>query len=424
MKQKFYKATTPTVGGKVQQSEAGVVEPQNESNTTDQVKNDQATVGAGLTDENEFCPWDGGVRPYKTEEKVSPTNQNMNKRGNTTKRASEKDYTPVYTDTKKKELQTITDICNKEIAEATTRYNGIPFGNNSIINLTEVIKKGTGVVCPKVNRTHGKDQSTTGESLMSDSPQHIILIITVKMSSAAGIECERFPNDPNNGKPISDDDIVIIDGNGRIDYLLSLPTEKWPTVWAAFISPDAAGYYNIPRAFDVINTKVAIWKTQDLVAKRILMDGDNVHEGWTLVNDLINKHGWKYQAATQFLTLMSDRLKKDAVSNRKASEIFMYFDCAKEILAAFRNKFGTDTDKVLGTKAVPMVVSSLWGKLRDKSGVDKATELFVNFVSTLDIAIVSSIIVAKSKRGGVNRDEQRRVLIENAFNAYFMSKKV
>lgn len=175
---------------KVQQSEVGVEEPQNENNTADQVENDQANSGASPEDK-------------KTEKvKVQP----------------QKDYRPAYTDEEKRHLQEVTDVCKTEISEAPVRYGAIPFGNNVVISLKKFVKLGGILASPKVNRVHtSSDMKATGESLLSHGSQHILLVISAKVAVIAGIDYERFANDPDKDKPFPENALILVllDGNGE-----------------------------------------------------------------------------------------------------------------------------------------------------------------------------------------------------------------
>lgn len=334
---------------------------------------------------------------------------------------SPKDFTPVYTDSEKARLDEVTKVCKQAILEAPEKYDGaVSFGSNCAVSLTRYKKNG-GVFCtPVVNRSHGADQRTTGESIMTYGSQHPLMIITIQMATASGIAYERFANDKDTDKPIPDAALVLLDGNGRINYLLTIPDEKWPDVWGVFPSMDAAGYFNIPRAFDVINTKVSVWKTQDLVSKLIIMEGEETHEGWKKINDLVN-HGYKYQAACQLVTLGSDRLKKNEVTPSNQADTFKYFDCSEKILVALKERFVDDS--VLKTKALPMVVSTSWGKLRDLYGQNEATEDFVEFVKTLDDTTVLAIKNAKNTKGGPSKDEHRKNVFSEAFDSFLNTHK-
>lgn len=374
------------------QSEVGVEEPQNENNTADQVEDDQANSGASPEDK-------------KTEKvKVEP----------------QKDYKPAYTDEEKRYLQEVTDVVKAEISEAPVRYGAIPFGNNVVISLKKFVKLGGILASPKINRVHtSSDMKATGESLLSHGSQHILLVISAKVAVIAGIDYERFANDPDKDKPFPENALILVllDGNGRINFLMNLPIEEWPEIYAVFPSADAAGYYNITRAFDVINTKVTVWKSQDMVLKRLLAEGTKAHPGWDMINSLVKK-GYMYQAACELATLKTDRVKKDEIVNGDANDTFIHYESASKIFEALKVAIGEGKDKTLKTKAFPMLVSSLWGKLSAKFGDDRATEYFVQFIDGLAENKVKAIIEAKTKKGKPSRDEQRKQILEQEFYTF------
>ena len=86
-------------------------------------------------------------------------------------------------------------------------------------------------------------------------------------------------------------------------------------------------------------------------------------------------------------------------------------------MTAFQAKFGKD-HAALTTKAFSKKVCELWKGLRDKSGVQPATEHFTKFVEQLPDSVVKTITDAKSGNGTASRDEQRITTLENAFNTY------
>ena len=345
--------------------------------------------------------------------------------GVTEQEKAEKDYTPVYTDEEKDKLIKSTAICEEEIARVKDDplYAAIAYGDgeNVIINLTQFKRNGGVLGTPIVNRTHGKDEIKTGNNLMSFGPQHILLATTKPMADDAGLESGRFANDTTKGA-LPDTSLIIIDGNGRINHLHSIPLDKWPNIYAVFPTKDAAGYYNIPRAFDVINTEVSVWKTQDMVQKKLIYGAGKAHEGWKLINMLVNK-GYKYQAACELATLTTDRIKKETISNGSDEHTFIHFKSAKTIYNVLRQKFGED-DTTLKTKAFPMKVSELWGKLQKQSGDDAATDEFVKFIKGLSNDKVTSIKGAKSKKGGATRDILRQTILEQEFLTFINTEGI
>lgn len=328
--------------------------------------------------------------------------------------SKKKDNKPVYEGEEKVLLTELTKVCEEEVARviSDSRYGAVPYagGKNCLIDLRNVHSE---LYTPVVNREHGKDQEKTGESLLSFGAQHVLLIITVRMAKKTCLLPARFKNDPNADKPISDDGLVLLDGNGRVNFLMSLPVDEWPEIYGVFPTKDAAGFFNLNRAFDIINTQVSVWKTQDMVQKRQLMDGSNAHPGWGFIQGLVKK-GYKYQAACQLATLFTDRIKKGQVTGGDATIVFTHYESAQKICNALFLKFGEDSD-CLKTKEFTKELNTLWGKLQKKSGDDAATETFVKFLKGLPAAKVKAVNEAKNIKGGASKDEQRKDILTQEF---------
>ena len=101
-----------------------------------------------------------------------------------TKAAS--DYSLNYSDEQKKELERVTRVGDAEIKRVREdpRFPTIPFGDNTMINLKGAALNGVSFKTPEVNRKHGKDEASTGESLMKYGPQHPFIVITEQMAEA------------------------------------------------------------------------------------------------------------------------------------------------------------------------------------------------------------------------------------------------
>jgi hypothetical protein len=134
-----------------------------------------------------------------------------------------------------------------------------------------------------------------------------------------------------------------------------------------------------------------MWKTQDMVQKRQLEDGETAHEGWSFINELVNKKGYMYQAACQAATLATDRIKKSAVTDGDAKTIFAHYSSARIIHDELIAKFGEGDDKTIKTKEFTKEISILWGKLQRKEGDEIATEQFVKFIRELKDSKVNDI---------------------------------
>ena len=336
------------------------------------------------------------------------------------------DYSLNYSDEKKKELERVTRVGDAEIKRVREdpRFPAIPFGDNAIINLKEAALNGVRFKTPKVNRKHGKDESATGESLMKHGAQHPFIVITEKMAEAAGIKVTRFSNDdptkPFNGSGYT---LIILDGNGRCNFILGLEggPEKWPDVYAIFPTKNRAGFYDIPKSFEVMNTQVTVWKPGDLMIKRILEEGSECHPGWKAIKGLEQK-GYLYQAACELMTLGTDRIKTSEITSGDAKTIFRHYDSAVNIHNALVAKFSEGDDKVLKTKAFPGKISELWQNLQAPKGDAPATEYMVEFINQFPQDKVKAIQDAKGHKGKdgvrVTKDAVRIGILETQFNEY------
>ena len=337
-----------------------------------------------------------------------------------------KEYKPIYSDEDKAELENVTKVGEKELLRLLSYSSCMvtPYGNqNVILDLTAFIRQGGIVVTPAVNRAHGKDLLSTGESIRTYGAQRPLLIITAKMARAAGMKIVRFPSDKST-EPIPEDALVIIDGNGRMAYFLSLNESERPQLYATFIVKDSLGYYNPRKTMEVINTERVMWKTQDMVQKRQLEEGEQAHEGWNLINELVNKRGYNYQAACQSATLANDRIKKRDVTEGDAKIIFSHFMSAKTIHEALVAKFGEGDDKTLKTKEFTKEVSILWNKLQRKGGDDTATKQFIKFIDGLKDTKVKEIKDAKNVKGGLKKDDIRKSILNEQFNQFIGKENI
>ena len=337
-----------------------------------------------------------------------------------TKAAS--DFSLNYSDEQKKELERVTKVVGAEIERVRIdpRFHAIAFDDNAFINLKGAAMDGVGFKTPEVNRKHGKDEASTGESLMKYGPQHPLIVITDKMAEALGLRVIRFSNDDPTKPVFAGYTLIFLDGNGRINHLLGLNPKDWPNVYAIFPTKNSAGYYDIPKSYEVINTQVTVWKPGDWVTKRILEEGVKAHKGWTSINQLRQK-GYNYQAACELMTLGTDRIIKTDIISGDANRIFLHYDSAVKIHNALVKKFCEGDDNTLKTKAFPAKVSELWLPLSSKSGDEKATEYMIAFIDQFPQEQVKKIKEAKgSKKDGVRvtKDAIRIGILETEFNAY------
>jgi hypothetical protein len=340
---------------------------------------------------------------------------------------TKKDYTPSYSDDDKKRLGEITQVVEKEIKRVQDDPN-IPTVSfcanspNAVIGLTEAYKNGIDLVSPIINRSHGKDEKSTGISIMSHGAQQLLLVITKKMADAAGMKVCRFSNDTKS-EPIGDDALVCLNGNGRLNYFFGLEDEDKPQLFATFIVKDAAGFFNPAKAMEEINLARAMWKTQDLVQKRQLEDGEKSHPAWDYIAQLIKK-GYMYQSACQIATLGTDRIKSKMVTEGDANNIFSHYESALNIHKALIAKFGEGDDKTLKTKEFTKEVSVLWGKLLSKQGEKWATDKFVKFINEFKDTKAKEIKEAKNQKDGLKKDEIRKNILNEQFNQFIGKENI
>lgn len=338
----------------------------------------------------------------------------------------EKDFTPKYTKDVEEKMSKITTVFDEETERILDDedYAATPFlnGTNVILDINIAVAKGVTLLTPEVNRTHGKDESTTGESIMTNGAQHPLIVVTQKTAEAAGIKAVRFANDPDRDKPIPEDAkaLVALDGNGRINYLLTMELSDWPQLSAVLPSKNRAGFIDLPACITCINTDIVKWKTQDFVQKRILDEGENTHEGWTVINGLV-RQGFGYQAACQMTTLGTDRVLKSAVCKGDTKDVFMHYESAKRIQDVLLEKFVKDLTP-LKTKELSKEIATQWKLLQKKYGDEVATDHYVNFLNeTLTDEFVKKIQEAKSDdsdKGKVSKDEIRKKQLRTAFDRF------
>ncbi len=379
----------------------------------------QETVSSevnGVNDQNSTV-----INPKKD----SPTSKTSKETSDAGKK-TEKDYLPVYSKEEEERLAFVKSIVEEEMDKILNdkAYSATPFSNgaNAILDLNTAVANGIILLTPEVNRTHGKDEFTTGESLMRHGAQHPLIVISRPMAEAAGIKVVRFSNDPDKDKPVPDDAkaLVVIDGNGRINYLYDIEPNLWPEITAVFPRKNRAGYYDIPTCINCINTDVSKWKTQDFVQKLILEEGADTHEGWKMINQLV-RQGYGYQSACQLATLETDRIQKNKVCAGDTKTIFLHFESASKVFEVLSERFSKDLTPIK-TKEFTKEVSAQWKLLQKNYGDSEATVHYVNFLKeTLTDIFVKSIQeakVVKGTKGKISKDEVRKNTLQKAFYQY------
>ena len=315
-------------------------------------------------------------------------------------------------------LKDFTEFCEYEMLRIKEQYpncvSTFPNGDVASLNLKGLKDAGVEFYGLGVNRTHGADEQKTGRSILENGAQQSLIVITVPMADKAGIKIERFSNDPNKDKPVNSDGIVIVDGHGRINFLQTV--QEWPLIMGHFPMKDKDGFYNFAKAFTEININVSKWKTQDMVAKRQIEDGDNTHEGWVMINDLVSK-GYKYQAACQLATLKPDRLTARQVANGDENEFFENIEYGKRIHEVLKDRFGEGDDKTIKTKEFTKEIVLSLQKLTYKKGMEWATGIMEEFINTLSDKEVADIKNAKSTKVQ-RKDEKRKQILDKAFSFF------
>ena len=344
----------------------------------------------------------------------------------TVKPASE--YKPDYSgdDAKKQLLEAHTKEVEQEIDNIVNNaqmYGAVKVGENVVIDLKKAVKNGIHIYGMDVNREHGKDEQKTGASLFEDGAQMFLTVITCKVAKLYGIGIKHLTNDKEQGREPQDEDLVLIDGHGRIDFLMQYDVNEWNVIYAHFPAKDRLGNYNICKAMEAINVNLKAWTTSNFVQKRILQEGSNAHEGWKRINDLLSR-GYNYQAACQLTTLAKDRVAKKEVISGEDSDIFTDYGDAIKVSEALIIRFGEGADNVVKTKEFTKEVSILWRKLVKKFGNDKATEYFLDFLKGLPQDKVIEIKNAKKTTDGVSKDENRKKILQKEFDNFISANKI
>lgn len=302
-------------------------------------------------------------------------------------------------------------------------YGAVGVSDNIVINLREAAKKGIHIWGMEVNREHGNDEKQTGKSLLADGAQMWLNVITYKVAKLYGFGIKKLTNDKDEKHSPQDEDIVLLDGHGRMDFLMQYDVNDWPVVYAHFPSKDALGYYNLSKVMEAINVNIKTWTTSNYVQKRILQEGDKTHDGWVRINNLIQR-GYNYQAACQLTTLGTDRVMKKDVNGGDAEHIFSNYNDAVNVSEILINRFGEKEDKVVKTKEFTKEVSILWQKLQKIGGNSYATDNMVEFIKNLPEDKVIEIKRAKKTDDGVSKDVNRTKILNALFKDFTAHKNI
>lgn len=372
------------------------------------------------------------VKSVSAQEEITEVVQNstkvINKMSKTLKVKPASEFKPDYDNDKEKMslLANNTKKVEDEIScilQNHDMYSAVGVSDNIVINLREAAKNGIHIWGMEVNREHGNDEKQTGKSLLADGAQMWLNVITYKIAKLYGFAIKRLANDKDDKHSPQDEDLVLLDGHGRMDFLMQYDVNDWPVVYAHFPSKDALGYYNLSKVMEAINVNIKTWTTSNYVQKRILQEGDKTHDGWVRINNLIQR-GYNYQAACQLTTLGTDRVMKKDVNGGDVEHIFSNYKDAINVSEILINRFGEKEDKVVKTKEFTKEVSILWQRLQKIGGNDYATDNMVEFIKCLPEDKVVEIKKAKKSNDGVSKDVNRTKILDALFEDFAIRKNI
>lgn len=242
------------------------------------------------------------------------------------------DFKPDYADdaAKVQRLKELTAEVEREIdavVQAHDIYGSVKVDWNVVINLRTAVKNGIHVYGMAVNREHGRDEAKTGASLLTDGAQMWLNVITYRVAEQFKIDVKHLPNDPDQNRKPQPEDVVLIDGHGRLDALYQYKPEDWPVVYGHFPAKDKLDNYNLCKVCELINVFNKPWATTDFLQARLMEQGADADSGWKRIQEL-TKRGYRYQAACQLTCLSTDRVSRHKILTGKDTEIFKYYKYA------------------------------------------------------------------------------------------------
>jgi hypothetical protein len=324
-------------------------------------------------------------------------------------------------------LQKVTAQYDQSIKEIIDKpsYSAVKYGkDNCLINLTDFVKRRGVLVRPSLNRLHGSDQKKTGESLLKDSPQHILITLPYSVAKAAGIKVEYFLKYSGDKKaPIPEDALVIIDGNGRIEYLYSKKIDEWPAIWATMAAKDKDGMINPGNIITIINTNATVWKGADYLTELLLTLGVSADKRWQTVDSLY-KSGYSFTASAEWVRFIKGNITRKQIIREietADNEMFKYSEHAERIYDVMKKRFGEGNDKVMKNRPFVEKLIAIWESLKDgKYDAKGSTDILVDFLSSekyLPQGEINKILLAK-KDGDKSRDTVRNEIFTDLWNSY------
>lgn len=335
--------------------------------------------------------------------------------------------TPALTQEQIDALKHETEVFDQEVTRmlADPRYHAVQMSNGRVIlDLTAAHKDGIKIYRFDYNRTHGKDEGATGESLKKDGAQHLLLVVPVRVAEAAGLPISHFQKDPDQTSPCDEDGLAVVDGHGRANGAFG-SKEGWPQLDASLLVKNKEGYIDTKKAYSVTNENVSVWGSKDHLVPRLFDPHELRRETLKAIHELVNKQ-YLYTAACSWVLWKAGGVTKKElntiVTEEQANKFKEYTQHAKQIHEACIKKFGEGDDKLLKTKKFPEKLIEIWESLRDKSGADEATATLVKFIDGLDNGKANEIVNAKKdKDKDLDKDTVRKQLLDKAFKE-FMSK--
>lgn len=338
------------------------------------------------------------------------------------KKASEVPLTQEQIDALKHE----TEVFEQEVTRmlADPRYHAMQIPNGRVImDLTAAHEDGVPIYRFDYNRTHGRDEDSTGESLKADGAQHPLLVVPAKVALAAGLRISHFQKDPDQDSPIDEDGLGVVDGHGRANNAYG--SKEWPQLDAVLLVKNKDGYIDTKKAYSVTNEKIAVWGAKDHLIPRLFDPNELREKSLKVIHDLVARD-YLYTAACEWALWKIGNVTKtelNAIVDQAGADKFMeYMQHGKKIHEACIKKFGEGDDKLLKTKKFPESLIEKWNTLRDKKGVDQATETMVKFIEQLEPKQAFEITSAKKdKDKDLDKDTVRKQLLNTAFKE-FMDK--
>lgn len=213
---------------------------------------------------------------------------------------------------------------------------------------------------------------------------------------------------------------MVIEGHGRMEYLLGKPIDKWPLLLGVFPVPDKDGEIHIENGFIELNQNDSIWGSMDYLLIRLA--DPNSHQGWQFIKDLEDM-GLGFTISSIFATTKENTITKRTVLNSKPEEVeelFKYLEDGMKIFNAAKDAFIVAPGSAIKTKVIPNKIFDCWRELQATTSLNasKATDYMVSFLKSIKDDGGAAVINASRKQGDKDRDTVRKEVFTNYFNEY------